>query len=722
MKIPNNSYQWLSWLRILIVFGVVIYAAVAVHHIETHTVDAAGKSLARVAADMADKLDLLLFERYGDMQTMAKSEVFRNGDISAIDNYLALLHQAYPIYRWLAVTDADGRVLAASDPSSVGGDRSGELWFQSVRNHGGIHIQDAETSPEAGGVLAVGFSAPIVGSDKQFLGAVTARVGVPDLQKIFDRTLFTIQMPEGTSARGEWHLLDKKGNLLADSLLHEEGKVNLLELGVSPTLIRSSEDPGYVETWHQRRGVEIVRGYAGTKGIGEFPGLNWTVLINLDRKAILTPLHGIVRDFGIMGSVVFVPLVVLLYWLTYRLKREWGQAQTEAARAAKAEQQYRAARDQLADVLDHAPDPIFFTDTKGTITRFSRGAQKVLGYDTESIASHDVRELFMDPNQWPPIFEEWKRKGEVIGREIELRARAGHAVHISLTLAALKNASGEKVGVVGLCKDVTAAKRIEESLRISNEELESFVYAISHDLQAPLRGIQGFAVLLLKRAAERLESQERHYLERIRKGAERMEELIRDLLEYSRIERITYPWALVSMEQIVLQARKDMDDRIRQSQAEVRIEEGLPWVYGDRVRLVQLWSNLLSNAIKYAKPGEPACISIGYRKEGQDFIFWIRDKGIGIAPEFFQKIFGVFNRLHTQDQIEGTGIGLAIVKRIVEFHKGKVWLESVEGEGSTFLFSLPQAHRGPVSPETTGHSILPAVGSGTLRETSDGDT
>jgi signal transduction histidine kinase len=103
-----------------------------------------------------------------------------------------------------------------------------------------------------------------------------------------------------------------------------------------------------------------------------------------------------------------------------------------------------------------------------------------------------------------------------------------------------------------------------------------------------------------------LESQERHYLERIRKGAERMEELIRDLLEYSRIERISYPWALVSMEQIVLQARKDMDDRIRHSHAEVQMEEGLPWVYGDRVRLVQLWSNLLSNAIKYAKPGEPA--------------------------------------------------------------------------------------------------------------------
>lgn len=285
-------------------------------------------------------------------------------------------------------------------------------------------------------------------------------------------------------------------------------------------------------------------------------------------------------------------------------------------------------------------------------------------------------------------------KGEVIGREVELRNLAGKPVNISLTLTTLQNPEGQRVGTVALCKDVTVAKRTEESLRISNEELENFVYAISHDLQAPLRGMQGFAFLLLKRSQERLDPQERHYLERIQKGAERMEGLIRDLLEFSRIERIAHPWELVSMEQIVLQIRMDLEERIRHTHADVKIDGALPRVYGDRVRVGQLWANLLSNAIKYAKPGEPPVIRIGCRQDHHHFIFFIRDNGMGIAPEFHAKIFGIFNRLHTHEQIEGTGIGLAIVKRIVEFHKGRIWVESAEGQGSTFFFTLPKTYGG----------------------------
>ncbi len=694
MQIPKISFQWLSWLRILIVVGVLAHAAFSIHQLEKQTVEVAGDSLTRIAADIADKLDLLLFERYGDMQTMSKSGILHGQDVHAINNYLDLFQNAYPVYLWLAVTDAQGRIMAATDRSSVGQDRSREGWFQAVRETGDIHIHDAEPSREAGGELAVAFSAPILGSEANFLGAVTTRVGLPVLRKIFERTVIPIQMPGSPSAIVEWHLLDRNGELITDSRLGEEGKVNLRKLGVPSALINQSADPGYLEERHQRRGVDIVRGFAHTKGVGEFPGLEWTVLVNMDRADIVAPLYQIVRNLGLAGSFIFFPLVALLFWLSRRLRQEWEQAQTEAGRAVKAEQQYRAARDQLADVLDHAPDPIFFTDTEGKITRFSHGAQRVLGYDGETIVSHDVKDLFLNPSQWEPILGELKMKGEVIGREVELRNPDGNPVNISLTLTTLQSPEGQSVGTVALCKDVTAAKRTEESLRISNEELESFVYAISHDLQAPLRGIQGFAVLLLKRAGERLEHQERHYLERIRKGAERMEELIRDLLEYSRIERITHPWELLSMEQIVLQARMDMEDRIRHTHAELHVKDPLPWVYGDRIRLVQLWANLLSNAIKYAKSGEPPVISIGCRKDEQHFIFYIRDNGIGISPEFHQKIFGVFNRLHTEEQIEGTGIGLAIVKRIVEFHKGKIWVESAEDQGSTFLFTLPKTHGG----------------------------
>jgi PAS domain S-box-containing protein len=716
MKIPKVSYQSLSWLRILIVVGVLGHAVFSVHQFEKQTVEVAGESLTRIAADIADKLDLLLFERYGDMQTMSKSGILPGQDPSAMSNYLDLFQKAYPIYRWLAVTDAQGRIIAATDRSSVGQDRSRESWFQRVRETGHIHIQDAEPSLEAGGELAVAFSAPLHGPDADFTGAVTARIGLPALRKIFDRTVIPLQMSGDPSAIVEWQLLAGDGELIADSRLGEEGKVNLRNLGVPSVLMSQNAEPGYLEEHHRRRSVDIVRGFARTKGVGEFPGLGWTVLVNMDRADIVAPLHRIIVNLGLTGSLIFVPLVGLLFWLTKRLRQEWEQVQTEAARAVKAEQKYRAARDQLADVLDYAPDPIFFTDTEGKVTRVSRGAQRVLGYAAEALIAKNVEELFLNPCQWESILHELKVKGEVIGREVEFRNPDGRPVNISLTLSLLRDQEGRSAGTVGLCKDVTVAKRTEEALRISNEELENFVYAISHDLQAPLRGIQGFAVLLMNRAGERLEQQERHYLERIRKGAERMEELIRDLLEYSRIERITHPWELVSMEQILLQVRMDMEDRIRQTHTTLQIEEALPWVYGDRVRLVQLWSNLLSNAIKYARPSEPAVISVGCRKDDQYFIFWIRDLGIGISPEFHQKIFGVFNRLHQQEEVEGTGIGLAIVKRIVEFHKGKIWVESAEGEGSTFLFTLPKTHGGYGKTMSTGLATLPPAGLGTASE------
>lgn len=241
----------------------------------------------------------------------------------------------------------------------------------------------------------------------------------------------------------------------------------------------------------------------------------------------------------------------------------------------------------------------------------------------------------------------------------------------------------------------------EEALRTSNQELENFVYAISHDLQTPLRAIHGFADLLAKRVQSRLEGKDLHFLERIQSGTQRMSVLINDLLEYSRIERVTHPFEEVPMAEVLAKALEDMEDLISRNRAAIQCEGPLPAVWADRIRMAQVWTNLLSNAIKYAQPGVPPRIAIRCTEDDKAFTFHVQDNGIGIAPEFHARIFGLFQRLHTQEAYAGTGIGLALVKRIVEFHKGRVWVESAEGQGSTFFFTIPKKIEAQDNPTAT---------------------
>jgi signal transduction histidine kinase len=257
----------------------------------------------------------------------------------------------------------------------------------------------------------------------------------------------------------------------------------------------------------------------------------------------------------------------------------------------------------------------------------------------------------------------------------------------ALTIDALAAQAGVAIENACLLRD---AQRREEALRMSNQELENFTYAVSHDLQTPLRGIHGFADLLLKRIKDRLEPRELHYVERIQAGTRRMAEMVNDLLEYSRIERVTHPFEDVAMDDVLAQSLEDIRDVIRKAHAGVDIAKPLPVVWADRVRMGQVWTNLLTNAIKYAKDGVAPKIAIRWSETPQEFVFMVQDNGIGIAPEFHTRIFGLFHRLHTDEAYEGTGVGLAIVKRIVEFHKGRIWVESAEGQGSTFVFTIPK--------------------------------
>ena len=243
-------------------------------------------------------------------------------------------------------------------------------------------------------------------------------------------------------------------------------------------------------------------------------------------------------------------------------------------------------------------------------------------------------------------------------------------------------------------RDITERKRAEEALKLlaedlhrSNAELEQFAYVASHDLQEPLRMVSSYMQLLSKRYQGRLDEDADEFIGFAVDGAKRMQNLINDLLTYSRVGTRGKPLVPTSCEEAIEEAQSNLQIAIEESNATIT-HETLPQIDGDPTQLVQLFQNLLSNAIKF-RGRAPLCIHVGVARENAEWIFSVRDNGIGIDPKFAERIFVIFQRLHDRESYPGTGIGLAICKRIVQRHGGRIWVESEPGRGATFYFTLP---------------------------------
>jgi len=248
--------------------------------------------------------------------------------------------------------------------------------------------------------------------------------------------------------------------------------------------------------------------------------------------------------------------------------------------------------------------------------------------------------------------------------------------------------SGRIIRSVGMVHDITAQKRAQEALERSNNELEQFAYVASHDLQEPLRAIVGFLQLLQSRYEDQIDEKGRHYIERSVKAGLRMQTLIRELLTLSRVNTKGANFAATDLNHIVNAVLDSLQSIIQDKKADITCTT-LPNLIGDANQIQSLFQNLIMNALRYNENPKPI-VDIGCREEGNSYHFFIKDNGIGIAPEFYQRIFMVFQRLHTDREYPGTGLGLALCKKIVERHDGTIWVESQPEGGSTFHFTLPK--------------------------------
>lgn len=377
-----------------------------------------------------------------------------------------------------------------------------------------------------------------------------------------------------------------------------------------------------------------------------------------------------------------------------RYRQAYEQLITQMQTRKQAEEALRESEDRYRDLVEYSQYLICTHDLRGQILSVNQEAARLLGYNKTDLVGKNIRELLA------PRFEnEFKtyldtiQKSRVAKGTMQIRTAAGE-YRIWEYHNTLRTEGVTSPIVRGIAHDVTERKGVEKALREkteelarSNEDLEQFAYVASHDLQEPLRTVTSYVQLLAKRYKGKLDAEADEFIGFAVEGAIRMWNLVNDLLTYSRVGMQGSELEPADSDAVLAESVKDLKVAIEENEALVT-HDPLPNVMADRSQLGQLFRNLIGNAIKF-RGSEPPRVHISSSRNGNGWTFSVSDNGIGIAPEYSERIFVIFQRLHSREEYAGTGIGLAVCKKIVERHGGRIWVKSDVGKGTVFYFILP---------------------------------
>jgi PAS domain S-box-containing protein len=378
---------------------------------------------------------------------------------------------------------------------------------------------------------------------------------------------------------------------------------------------------------------------------------------------------------------------------------QWFGTNTDVSELQETEKKLKDAIDKLNIAMENGNIGVWEWNLKTNEVIWDERLEKMFGLEPGTFGK--TLEAFENLVHEEDIKHVRKSIGDALEHDKALetiyRARSldGKAKYISTKALLNKDNKGNPISLAGVCFDVTGMRegseqlvlKLNEELLRSNKELEQFAYVASHDLQEPLRMITGFTQLLSKKYSETLDNNAKEYIHFIVDGTKRMYEMINALLDYSRIETRGKVFSEVDMRKVLDKVKDNLHLRSKEKNIQLIVDD-LPVVTADEGQMVQLMQNLVGNALKYNK--DNANVHISSNEDADHHIISVKDEGIGIEPQYFERIFQIFQRLVTKEEYEGTGIGLAICKRIIERHGGKIWVESELGKGSTFYFSLPK--------------------------------
>ena len=437
-------------------------------------------------------------------------------------------------------------------------------------------------------------------------------------------------------------------------------------------------------------------------------GETGTIITRDYREQNIVAAYGPVGDFG-LGMVVKIDAVQVFQPIREQLMLALGLLFLLAAggtlllrwQIRPLATRLRESREQFRAVAETASDAIISADGQGNIFHFNQAAEHIFGYSAKEALGRPLTLLMPERFQAQHLagFQRFlaTRQTRIIGKTLELVARnkAGKEFPIEISIADWETPEGNFF--TAILRDITTRKDADDVLKrrtaeleAANKELEAFSYSVSHDLRAPLRHIDGFSELLVDECGTTLNDSGRRYIGVISDSVKQMGRLIDDLLAFSKMGRVEMQEAQVGMDDLVKEVVRELAGETNGRKIEWEIHS-LPDARGDRSMLKQVWVNLLSNSVKYTRPRELAKIKIGCSTRNGELEFRVEDNGAGFDMKYVEKLFGVFQRLHRAEDFEGTGVGLANVRRIVTRHGGRTWAQSKIDEGSIFYFTLPEA-------------------------------
>ena len=576
----------------------------------------------------------------------------------------------------LAVVGADGHVVNAARIYPPPADnRADQEYFRWHRDNPSqeIHLATPRPSPLDGAPI-IPVSRRISGPDGSFQGIIVAALAPDYFQQSYQRVL---PAEGGASA-----IFRTDGVLLART-----PPVDAMKLGQNFAhlpLFRPNA-PAHGLGW----GPSPMDGAVRILAYHRLSGYPVVLNVSLRQDVLLAQWRGNAIRLAAAAAAAALLLGTAVVMLARQSRRE------EEFVTALRESEHRLRFAQFA--LDHAADIVLWMDDRARILYANEAAGLRLGYDPSAMVGMPVARIdpLITERLWPRLLRRLCRRGHV-------RFETVHVTSDGATFPAEVGANCVAFGggtyVCAFVRDITQRKAAEAALaektaklEASNAELEQFAYVASHDLREPLRMVGSFVTLLARRYGEQLNDEARKFIALAQDGAVRMDRLILDLLEYSRVGRMERPMVPVGLGTVAAQALGGLALAAEEAKATVEIAADPPTVLGSEEELHRLLLNLIGNALKYRHADRAPKVRVGWRRDGAEVVVWVADNGIGIAPQYHERIFRIFQRLHARDRYEGTGIGLAICKKIVERHGGRIWVESLPDHGSTFLFSLKAA-------------------------------
>ena len=371
----------------------------------------------------------------------------------------------------------------------------------------------------------------------------------------------------------------------------------------------------------------------------------------------------------------------------------------------KRTQELKFANRYNRSLIEASLDPLVTIGPDGKITDVNHSTEVVTGFNRYELIGTDFSDYFTEPQKAREGYQKVFNEGFVLDYLLEIKNKNGYVTPVLYNASVYKDEFGEVIGVFAAARDITEIRKFEkdlkeyqdtleqkvdkrtEELAKSNKDLEQFAYITSHDLREPLRMITSFLQLLERRYADKLDQDANEFIGFAVDGAKRLDAMTNDLLQYSKITSEKQEFTPVNFEDVLEKALLNLKVPIEENNA-VITHDPLPIINGDEQLEIQLFQNLIGNSVKYHGQ-EPPKIHISAAKEKNQYLFSIKDNGIGMSPEHLKKIFIIFRRLHTHEEYEGTGIGLAIAQKIVQQQGGEIWAESEQGKGSTFYFTIP---------------------------------